>query len=101
MAIWIKKNFTNTSFEVVLRDFRQHLFAMGGPEEMLMIRSGEAGTNAVFICLIVEQHKSFYVGFDVCAEDELPAFFKLVAGSEIGYRALIQKRAASGITPTE
>ena len=62
---------------------------------MLMIRSGEVGTTDVFIHLPVEQHKSFYVGFEACAEDDLPAFFKLVAGSESGYRALLQKRSST------
>ena len=101
MGIWIKKAFDAETFDILLRDFRQHFFAMGGSEEMLMIRCAEAGITVIFIHLPVEQHKSFYVGFEVCAEDELPGFATLLAGSESGYRALVQKRAASRKTQTE
>lgn len=101
MGNWIIKAFDGATLDILVRDFRQHLFAMGGPEEMLMIRSDEAGITAVFIHLQVEQHKSFYVGFEACAENDLPAFFKLVAGSESGYRTLLQKRAATRKTVAE
>ena len=95
MAIWITKNFVNAPFDVLLRDFRQHYFAMSGPEEMLMLKSREVGDTRIFIRLPELEYRFLYPGFEACSEDDLPALLKLVSGSEIGYRALALKRASS------
>ena len=95
MNIWIKKHFGKENFDIRLRDFHQHHYAMHGHEEMSMLQTGEFGNTTIFIRLPVKQHKSFYVGFQECAEDDVPAFFKLLGGSESECRALAQKRAAS------
>ena len=101
MAIWINKKFGSAPFDVVLRAFGQHYYAMGGDEEMLMLISSAIGDTQVFIRLPELDYRFLYPGFETCAEDELPDFFKLVAGSESEYSALVQKRTTSGKVVTE
>ncbi len=101
MTLWIKKNFGSAPFDIVLQDFRQHRFSLQDNSEMMFLKSAAVGDNQIFIRLPEVEYRFLYPGFQPCPENDLPALCKLLAGSEIGYRDLLQKRAASRKTVAE